>query len=205
MLSSAAHILTRYSHRNRSTARIQVSEEFALDAARIHELCGEARRRLAIFVASVLAGTIVWIRPGWTKTKLHPHGIYRFIDPSRLLLISLDKVDDMLWVMEEALRAGSVPLVVAEFPDPPGMTNVRRLHLAAEQGAKSSANSPVGLLLTPGTGGAPGIETRWSLEPAHGLNGSEAWALSRLRARMAPEKSWPVELRNGKLTTAVPP
>jgi protein ImuA len=49
------------------------------------------------------------------------------------------------------------------------------------------------LLLTPDVGGAPGIETRWALHPAHRPN-TQRWTLDQLRARMAPPRDWLMEL-----------
>jgi protein ImuA len=66
---------------------------------------------------------------------------------------------------------------------------VRRLHLAAQSGAELGKCRPLGLLLTPGDGGAAGVETRYRMDPAHTPD-SPRWRLDRLRARMAPPKSW---------------
>ena len=90
--------------------------------------------------------------------------------------------------------------MVAELPQPPGLPPVRRLHLAAEAGttaADHAGRGPVlGVLLTPGDGGAAGVESRWRMEFARSASSlievGAAWHLRRLRARMEPEAAWRV-------------
>ncbi|MEO0938589.1 MAG: hypothetical protein AAFY38_10590 [Pseudomonadota bacterium] len=168
-----------------------------LTLGRVHEMCGGARRSLALWLAAQMRGPVLWIAPAWEPEALNPCGIVPFLDPARLLLVRPKRPEDLLWSMEEALRAGIVPLIVADLPGLPSLTQVRRMHLAAEGGSAP----PLGVLLTPGqTGGAPGVESRWRLDQAH-QGGTSHWTLERLRARTAPVKSWTLHRPPG---TALP-
>ncbi|HHS89126.1 MAG TPA: hypothetical protein ENJ26_02020, partial [Rhodobacteraceae bacterium] len=148
-------------------------------------------RTLAMTIAGTHCGPVFWITPGWLPERLNPDGMIRFADPGRFTFLNVRRPEDLLWCMEEILRSGAVPLVVADIPAPPALTPVRRLHLAAETGAIEGAHAPLGLLLTPGDGGAQGVESRWQMAVAHHPDAS-GWALTRLRARAAPAKSWRV-------------
>jgi protein ImuA len=177
-----------------------LASEVALARARVHEATGPSRHLFALPAAAALDGPVLWLQPAWTAERLMGDGVRAFIDPARLVFGRARTVPEILWAAEEALRTGLVPLVVAELPGPPGLTAVRRLHLAAETGALR-ARPPLGLVLTPDPGGAPGIETRWHLAPAPGwaAAGAPRWRLTRARARMAPERSWEMRLEAGRM------
>ncbi|MDJ0629417.1 MAG: hypothetical protein QNJ44_14250 [Rhodobacter sp.] len=171
--------------------------DLALPLARVHEICGNARRFLALLIASRTRGPVFWIAPAWGAERLNPEAMLRLVGPERIVFVDPVRAEDLLWCMEEVLRSGAVPLVVADIPAPPGLTAVRRLHLAAETGAAEAGTLPLGVLLTPGTGGAQGIETRWHIAGDHGADGRRRWRLDRLRARTAPQKSWRVTSAKG--------
>ena len=177
--------------------------------ARVHELCGPARVNLAAMILNVSAGPVIWISPGWQAGRLYVAGLVAYADPARLIEVRARRPEDLLWAAEEALRSGAAPIVIAELPEYPGLTPVRRLHLAAQTGAEMARHRgrlpPLGLLLTPAMGGAQGVESRWHLAPRPSgtslITLHEAWALSRLRARMAPPASWSVRrAQDGKIT-----
>ena len=175
---------------------VQITPEISLAFARVHEACGAARHVFALWLAAQLDGPVFWIKPAWAQAGLNPAGVAEFIEPSRLTLIAAPREEDVLWCMEEALAASCVPLVVAEPPRLPALTPVRRLHLAAER----RAGRPTGLLLTPGQGGAQGVESRWHMQPAPAAGEAPEWQLTRTRARTAPEKSWHLRHEDGQVT-----
>jgi protein ImuA len=112
-----------------------------LARGRVHEFCGRARVTLAAVVLGQTTGPVIWAHPGWQAERLFPDGLLRHADPGRIVFASARRPEDLLWTMEEALRSGAVPLVVAELTSPPALTPVRRLHLAAEAGAAAAAHA----------------------------------------------------------------
>lgn len=187
--------LSRRPLKERPVVRLmpEAAPDMALAKGRAHEACGAARRSFALWLAAQMDGPVFWIAPAWTRDRLNPRGVAHIMDPSRLTLLSAPKEEDVLWCMEEALSSGAVPLVVAEPSEPPALTPVRRLHLAAE---RTSAR-PIGLLLSVGKGGAQGVESRWHMLPRAGTPDAPRWQLTRTRARTAPEKRWDLTWESG--------
>jgi len=172
----------------------------ALARARAHEATGPARQLFALLAGGATCGPILWLQPGWHPERLNGDGVLAYLDPGRLIFGTARTDPELLAAAEEALRSGLVPLVVASLATPPGLTAVRRLHLAAETGA-DRGTAPLALLLTPDPGGAAGVETRWHITPSPGWmkNGIASWTLARARARMAPQASWRMTLEAGEV------
>lgn len=194
MADLSSPLLSRRPHR--AGPVLDLGAGARLPLARLHEGCGAARRTFALLVAARLAaggdqGPVWWISPAWEADQLHAEGVARFFAPERLLFVRPKRAEDVLWTLEEVLRSGTAALAVADIPGLPGLTAVRRLHLAAETGAETGGTAPLGLILTPGPGGAQGVESRWRMDPAHSPE-DDGWRLERLRARMDPPRSWRV-------------
>lgn len=190
ILSHPPNILDR--HPLRQPRQAVLAPGIALALGRAHELCGPSRRTLALMLAARMEGPVLWISQGWRGLRLHSDGIAPLFNPGRLLLVDVAREDDMLWVMEEALRTGAAPLVVADIAAALPLTPVRRLHLAAETGAEKANEPPLALLLTAGEGGCQGVESRWTMAPGPGwaADRTACWNLARLRSRLEPPGGW---------------
>lgn len=180
-------LLTRRPHTPRPA--LTVWEDMSLTLGRVHEFCGLSRRMLALMIAGHVKGPIIWLTSGRPVEGLNPDGAMPYANISDFNVVTCRRADEALWSMEEVLRAGCVPLVIADMDQSLALTPIRRLNLAAEAGSGKSQQRPLGIVLTPGEGGSSGVESRWRLEPRHQPDGLR-WRLDRLRARTAPLKRW---------------
>ena len=187
MIKSALDLLPNKQRTHTSTLELWPGVHLTL--RRVHEACGPNRRSLAMMIAQKMEGPIFWVTPEWNTDHLHADGMISFINPGRMTFITPKRTKDILWCVEEVLRSGAVPLVIADLSGLPALTPVRRLHLAAETGLTEGTSPPLGLLRTPGDGGAPGVESRWHLAARH-QGTDDIWQLNRIRSRSAPPSSW---------------
>ncbi len=132
---------------------------FPSKPSRTHEVCGAGALVFALALAARLGGPVLWVREGWKPDRLHPVGLLDFIDPADLLICNTKDQIDVLATAEEALRSGAAPLVVMELGKPYGLTEGRRLQLAAKEGKAT------GLAVIPDGMGSNAAETRWKCTP----------------------------------------
>jgi len=177
--------------------------QMALVRGRVHEFTGPSRRVLAGLAAGVAQaeGPVVWLRPAWRVEGLYPPGLAALMpDPGALVVVQCRRPDDILWGLEEALRAGCVALAVGELASVPDLRQLRRLHLAAAEGlsrnrlAGRAAPAPLGLVLDAETAASrvPGVESRWALHPLPPGRGAGRWRLDRLLMRGQPPRDWEI-------------
>lgn len=134
------------------------TDPFDLRAARVHEAEGRGRRAFALFQAARHPGPLVWILPSHAPELPMLRGLPRGVG-ERLHLLRPGGETDLLWCIEEALRAAPVGLVIAEPSSLLSLTAGRRLQLAAEAGRTT------GLMLIRQDAGSNATETRWHCEP----------------------------------------
>ncbi|WP_232831539.1 ImuA family protein [Pseudogemmobacter bohemicus] len=123
----------------------------------MHEAQGKGRRAFALFQAARHPGQVVWVFPDHAQQLLLPGGLPQDL-PARLMLLRPRGETDLLWSLEEALRAAPIALVIAEPEKPLSLTAGRRLQLAAEAGQTT------GLVLVRDGQGSNAAETRWLCE-----------------------------------------
>ena len=133
------------------------ADPFDLRARRVHEAEGRGRRAFALFQAVRHTGPLVWILPAHVPELPMLRGLPRGVG-ERLHVFRPIGETDLLWCIEEALRAAPVSLVIAEPEKPLSLTAGRRLQLAAEAGRTT------GIMLIRGDAGSNAAETRWNCE-----------------------------------------
>ena len=125
---------------------------------RVHEVEGRGRNGFALFQAARLAGPVFWIVLVHDRDRPMPAALPDSV-AERLHFIEARSETDLLWTVEEALRARPVSLVIATPQKPMSLTAGRRLQLAAEAGGTT------GLMLIQAGRGSNAAETRWKCDP----------------------------------------
>lgn len=182
----------------------------------LHEILGggadeEDGAAAAGFIAGIVGripkanGLVLWClkRDDLYGPGLAAHGL----DPARIVRVATRRDDDILWTLEEGLRApnalGGIAAVVGEVERLPIVAG-RRLQLATER-----SGSPALLLRRWPTGAAAAAErarpsaavTRWRVSalpslPAAGEPGigQPRWRVELLRCRGAEPAAWTMEI-----------
>jgi len=130
-------------------------KSFPLRTGRTHEVCGPSPLPFVFALSGQLGSSAMWIHEDWQTQQINPAGFAAFIDPQNLLVAKAKNQTDVLAASEEALRSGAVSLVVMELTKPIGLTQGRRLQLAAKAGKST------GLCIIPEGMGSNAAETRW--------------------------------------------
>jgi protein ImuA len=168
---------------------------------RVHEATGRGRLAFALALAGRLDGPVLWVQDARARDGLYAPGLAAFLDPARLILARPTGPLPVLQTVEEALRAGAVPLVVAELAEAPDLTASRRLQLAAGTGrGRGLCLLPEGRLRT------NAAETRWRCEPVPGAgipgpgDARQRWeVVKNKRGRLG---AWEVRWQAGRFVDA---
>ncbi|MDB6176999.1 hypothetical protein PAF17_05690 [Paracoccus sp. Z330] len=127
--------------------------------SRTHEVCGAGACVFSFALSAQLNGHTMWIRENWDTSQINPTGFADFLEPAALTVCNTKNQPETLAVAEEALRSGAVSLVVMSLNKSLGLTEGRRLQLAARDGKSTGlASIPEGM-------GSNAAETRWRCSP----------------------------------------
>ena len=95
---------------------------------------------IAVKLLEQRSGILLWTSDSFLRREigtLNAEGLHQFgLDPAHVLIVSPNRSEDLLWVMEEALTSKAVQVVVGEFPHnhrKTSLTATRRLALKAKQ------------------------------------------------------------------------
>lgn len=160
---------------------------FTLLKARVHEAEGPGRRAFALFQTLRHPGPVLWVLPEHEPRRLMPRGLPEGLG-ERLMVLTPKGETDLLWCVEEALRAAPVGLVIAEPQQPLTLTAGRRLQLAAEAGRTT------GLMLIREGQGSNATETRWHCEPVPAATADSTlhyWSINKNKS--GTTRSWTVD------------
>lgn len=166
---------------------LSFSSVYPLKKNRVHEVFGDGAFAFAAIMAGGSKKAVVWISENW-KPVPNPEGLVPYCDPGNLLLTRADSQLTVLASMETALRSGAAGLVVAEVSGSIGLTEGRRLQIAAETGKTT------GILLIFNEKGSNAAETRWHCAgipaPRQNLHDSTHWRWSLIKNKIGTLSKW---------------
>jgi protein ImuA len=161
------------------------ADPLTLVPRRMHEAGGRGRRAFALFQAVRHPGQVVWIVPDHIPERPLLAGLPQGLGERLILLVPKGQTD-LLWSVEEALRAAPVALVIAEPQAALSLTEGRRLQLAAEAGGTT------GIMLIREGDGCNATETRWNCEPVAGRLDSTLHQWSLIKNKKGTLGGWVV-------------
>ena len=168
------------------------------------------------FIAGLLSplmgtnGTSLWISSSRT---LFPPALKSFgIQPDRFIFIDLQREQDILWAMEEALKCGALVAVVGEIQEI-SFTASRRLQLAVEQ------SQVTGFILRKNLRkvGTTACVSRWRITPLPSIPidaeagndlpgiGFPKWRVELLRIRNGRSGAWDIAWIDGRFESITAP
>lgn len=164
----------------------------------LHDVTGPPSDGAAIgftaWLTSLLGaqGWVLWCRSerrGVEAGQLYGPGLAQFgIDMRRLLFVKAETAKDLLWAMEEGLRARRFAVVIGEGATP-DLGQTRRLQLAAEAGGATAL-----MILLDKAGGISAAMTRWAVRAVAAENPTQVrWHLRLERCRGGAHGAWHVE------------
>jgi protein ImuA len=142
----------------------EVLPEGGLIGGAVHEATGDAAAGFAAMVSGRLGGPVLWCVDAVGRAGLYGPGLAAFgLQAARVIVARCQGRIDLLWVMEEGLRTPALAAVIGEPTGAVGLTESRRLQLAAEAGGT------LGMVLNPDGAGhfaASALESRWRIDAA---------------------------------------
>lgn len=183
-------------------AEIDAALQGGLAPAAVHEVFGPAAHGFALRLLSRLAGPVLWVHPRRQAAVLYGPGLARALPelPDRLIIARAATQAEGLWTAEEGLRSGALAAVVLNPAQPVGLTESRRLQLAAERGRTLALLIGGEAEEVPTTGLPPSaVTTRWSVVPSPARLPADAgparsrWRVHLLRRRGGGAGAWTVE------------
>ena len=168
----------------------------------VHEFCCATSNDAAAsagFIAGIVSslmrseGVSIWISSA--RTIFPPALKYFGIQPDRIVFVDLQKQQDVLWVMEEALKCEGLAAVVGEISEL-SFTASRRLQLAVEQ----SRVTGFILRVKPRNLNITACVTRWKITSISSILPDEMpglgfprWNVELLKVRNGKPGTWEIE------------